>query len=74
MNDGLSQASALREKRRANSSASTEARFIVCDERSAHTVDPDLAALMHLHACEYSATGYFGNKGSDTDFYIYCCT
>lgn len=41
-------------------------------EGRAHTVDPDLPALMHLHACEYSATGYFGNEGSDTDFYIYC--
>jgi hypothetical protein len=38
----------------------------------AGAVDPDLPALMHLHACEYSATGYFGNEGSDLDFYIYC--
>ena len=36
-----------------------------------HTPDPDLPALAHLHACEYSATGYFGNEGSDVDFYIY---
>jgi hypothetical protein len=41
-------------------------------EGRAHAVDPDLPALMHLHACEYSATGYFGNEGSDVDFYIYC--
>lgn len=41
-------------------------------EGRAHTVDPDLPALMHLHTCEYSATGYFGNEGSDTDLYIYC--
>ena len=26
----------------------------------AHTQDPELPALAHLHACEYSATGYFG--------------
>src|SRR5438132_14175566 len=33
--------------------------------------DPDLPALVHLHACEYSATGYFGNEGSDIDLYVY---
>ena len=33
--------------------------------------DPDLPALAHLHECEYSATGYFGNEGSEVDFYIY---
>lgn len=33
--------------------------------------DPDLPALMHLHACEYSTTGYFGNEGSDIDLYVY---
>ena len=37
----------------------------------AHSQDPDLPALAHLHACEYSATGYFGNEGSEVDFYIY---
>ena len=37
----------------------------------AQTQDPELPALAHLHACEYSATGYFGNEGSDVDFYIY---
>jgi hypothetical protein len=35
------------------------------------TQDPELPALAHLHACEYSATGYFGNEGSEVDFYIY---
>jgi hypothetical protein len=40
--------------------------------RRPHAVDPDLPALAHLHACEYSATGYFGNEGSDIDLYIYC--
>ena len=33
--------------------------------------DPDLPAIAHLHECEYSATGYFGNEGSEVDFYIY---
>jgi hypothetical protein len=37
----------------------------------AHAADPDLPALLHLHACEYSATGYFGNEGSDIDLYVY---
>jgi hypothetical protein len=41
-------------------------------EGRAHPVDSDLPALMHLHACEYSATGYFGNEGSEIDLYIYC--
>ena len=36
-----------------------------------HAADPDLPALVHLHACEYSATGYFGNEGSDIDLYVY---
>jgi len=40
--------------------------------RRSNAVDPDLPALTHLHGCEYSATGYFGNEGSDTDLYIYC--
>jgi hypothetical protein len=40
--------------------------------RRTEPVDPDLPALMHLHACEYSATGYFGNEGGDIDLYIYC--
>jgi hypothetical protein len=33
--------------------------------------DPDLPAIAHLHSCEYSATGYFGNEGSDIDLYVY---
>jgi hypothetical protein len=37
----------------------------------AHAADPDLPALAHLHSCEYSATGYFGNEGSDIDLYVY---
>jgi hypothetical protein len=37
----------------------------------AQTQDPELPALAHLHECEYSATGYFGNEGSEVDFYIY---
>jgi hypothetical protein len=41
-------------------------------DRRAHAVDPDLPALTRLHTCEYSATGYFGNEGSDTDLYVYC--
>jgi 2OG-Fe(II) oxygenase superfamily len=40
-------------------------------EGRASKVDPDLPALTHLHACEYSATGYFGNEGSPVDLYIY---
>ena len=30
-----------------------------------------LPKLEYLHACEYSATGYFGNEGGDTEFYLY---
>jgi hypothetical protein len=33
--------------------------------------DPDAPAIAHLHSCEYSATGYFGNEGSDIDLYVY---
>ncbi|MGH9845452.1 MAG: hypothetical protein ACREEM_42615 [Blastocatellia bacterium] len=40
-------------------------------EGRAPASDPDLPALMHLHACEYSATGYFGNEGSEVDLYVY---
>src|SRR5262249_60387652 len=40
-------------------------------EGRAYTADPDLPAIKHLHACEYSATGYFGNEGSDIDLYVY---
>lgn len=38
----------------------------------AQAVDPDLPALKHFHYCQFSVTGYFGNEGSDVDFYIYC--
>jgi hypothetical protein len=40
-------------------------------EGQVHAVDPDLPALTHLHACEYSTTGYFGNEGSEIDLYVY---
>jgi len=42
------------------------------DGRRAHAADRDWPALTHLHACEYSATGYFGNEGGEIDLYIYC--
>jgi hypothetical protein len=42
------------------------------NEGRLQAVDPDLPALSHLHACEYSATGYFGNEGGEIDLYIYC--
>jgi hypothetical protein len=40
-------------------------------EGRASAADPDLPAIAHLHSCEYSATGYFGNEGSDIDLYVY---
>jgi hypothetical protein len=40
-------------------------------EGRAHATAPDLPALAHLHACEYSYTGYFGNEGSYIDLYVY---
>jgi hypothetical protein len=40
-------------------------------EGRASAADPDWPALAHLHSCEYSATGYFGNEGSDIDLYVY---
>jgi hypothetical protein len=39
--------------------------------RGAPATDSDLPAIAHLHSCEYSATGYFGNEGSDIDLYVY---
>jgi len=33
--------------------------------------DSELPAAAHLHSCEYSPTGYFGNEGSDIDLYTY---
>ena len=35
------------------------------------TPDPELPALAHLHACEYSATGYCGNEGGDIALYTH---
>jgi hypothetical protein len=32
---------------------------------------PDTPAIEEIHACEYSSTGYFGNEGSDSRFYVY---
>ncbi len=40
-------------------------------EGRSSAADPDLPAIAHLHSCEYSATGYFGNEGSDIDLYVY---
>jgi hypothetical protein len=39
--------------------------------RGASATDPDLPAIVHLHSCEYSATGYLGNEGGDIDLYLY---
>ena len=33
--------------------------------------DPEHPAIQQIHACEFSNTGYFGNEGSDTEFYVY---
>jgi Domain of unknown function (DUF6398) len=33
--------------------------------------DAEEPALELFHSCEYSATGYFGNEGSETEFYLY---
>ncbi len=41
------------------------------NEGRAPAADPDLPAIAHLHSCEYSATGYFGNEGGDIDLYVY---
>ena len=35
------------------------------------TTASDEPAIEQFHACEYSATGYFGNEGGDTEFYVY---
>jgi len=40
-------------------------------EGEAQAANPDLPAIAHLHSCEYSATGYFGNEGSEIDLYVY---
>ena len=39
--------------------------------RRTHAADADSPVIMHLHACEYSDTGYFGNEGSEIDLYVY---
>jgi hypothetical protein len=33
--------------------------------------DPEAPAVLLFHQGEYSGTGYFGNEGSDTAFYVY---
>ena len=33
--------------------------------------DGESAAAAHLHSCEYSPWGYFGNEGSEIDLYTY---
>jgi hypothetical protein len=40
-------------------------------EGRASAADSHLPAIAHLHSCEYSATGYFGNEGSEIDIYVY---
>jgi hypothetical protein len=40
-------------------------------ETATESPAPDMPAIRFFHACEYSATGYFGNEGSDTEFYVY---
>ncbi|HUK19085.1 MAG TPA: hypothetical protein VLW65_21840, partial [Bryobacteraceae bacterium] len=44
-------------------------------EGQAQAVDPDLPALAHLHACEYSATAILETKAArSTSTYIARCT
>lgn len=40
-------------------------------EGRVHATNTELPALAHLHACEYSSTGYFGNEGGEIDLYVY---
>ncbi len=40
-------------------------------ETDTENPDPAWPAIRFFHACEYSSTGYFGNEGSDTEFYVY---
>jgi hypothetical protein len=45
-----------------------------CDKtswQSGEDDDSELPAAARLHSCEFSPTGYFGNEGSDLDFYTY---
>jgi hypothetical protein len=39
--------------------------------RSEPGEDSGLPAAVHLHSCEYSPWGYFGNEGSEIDLYTY---
>jgi hypothetical protein len=39
--------------------------------RSEAEDDSGLPAAAHLHSCEYSPWGYFGNEGSEIDLYTY---
>lgn len=39
--------------------------------RSTTDDNREFAAVGHLHSCEYSPWGYFGNEGSDIDLYVY---
>ncbi len=39
--------------------------------RSESEDDSGLPAAAHLHSCEYSPWGYFGNEGSEIDLYTY---
>lgn len=41
------------------------------DEGRSPTADPNWPPLAYLHSCEFSATGYFGNEGSEIDLYVY---
>lgn len=41
------------------------------DARGNEIYLPDTPAIEEIHACEYSSTGYFGNEGSDSRFYVY---
>jgi len=39
--------------------------------QDAGPIHPDLAPVERFHQCEYSGTGYFGNEGAETGFYLY---
>jgi hypothetical protein len=39
--------------------------------RSEEDDDPEMPGAAHLHSCEYSPWGYFGNEGSEIDLYTY---
>ncbi len=42
---------------------------VVAASEDSKSAEPDAPMAQHLHTCEYSTTGYFGNEGTDTDFY-----